>query len=139
MTALSTLLGSTLDRSISIKTELADDLWPAMIDPSQIDAAILNLAINARDAMPEGGVLTLTTRNPSLPSVRHSAVATIFFTPWCESTWPPSFTFSAARAELSLRSVTGGRVYVCLFDLDQPIDDTTPLGALVRASGGRLR
>ena len=63
VTALSTLLRSTLDRSISIQTDLAEDLWPAMIDPNQIDAAILNLAINARDAMPEGGVLTITTRN----------------------------------------------------------------------------
>ena len=40
-----------------------EDLWPAMVDPNQIDAAILNLAINARDAMPEGGVLTIATRN----------------------------------------------------------------------------
>jgi signal transduction histidine kinase/CheY-like chemotaxis protein len=63
VTALSTLLGSTLDRSISIQTNLAEDLWPAMIDPNQIDAAILNLAINARDAMPDGGVLTITTCN----------------------------------------------------------------------------
>jgi signal transduction histidine kinase len=63
VTALSTLLGSTLDRSISIQTNLTEDLWPAMVDPNQIDAAILNLAINARDAMPEGGVLTITTHN----------------------------------------------------------------------------
>jgi len=61
--ALSNLLGSTLGRSIRIQTDLVQDLWPAMIDPSQIEAAILNLAINARDAMPDGGVLTIATRN----------------------------------------------------------------------------
>ena len=64
--ALSNLLGSTLGRSIRIQTDLIQDLWPAMVDPSQIEAAILNLAINARDAMPEGGVLTIATRNVSL-------------------------------------------------------------------------
>jgi signal transduction histidine kinase len=61
--ALSNLLGSTLGRSIRIQTDLVQDLWPAMVDPSQIEAAIINLAINARDAMPEGGVLTIATRN----------------------------------------------------------------------------
>jgi signal transduction histidine kinase len=64
--ALSHLLGSTLGRSIRIQTDLVQDLWPAMVDPSQIEAAIINLAINARDAMPEGGVLTIATRNVPL-------------------------------------------------------------------------
>ena len=40
---------------------LGEDLWPAMVEPSQVEAAILNLALNARDAMPDGGVLTITT------------------------------------------------------------------------------
>ena len=61
--ALSNLLGSTLGRSIRIQTDLVQDLWPAMVDPNQIEAAIINLAINARDAMPKGGVLTIATRN----------------------------------------------------------------------------
>jgi signal transduction histidine kinase len=61
--ALSNLLGSTLGRSIRIQTDLVQDLWPAMVDPGQVEAAIINLAINARDAMPDGGVLTISTRN----------------------------------------------------------------------------
>ena len=61
--ALSNLLGSTLGRSIRIQTDLVQDLWPAMVDPGQIEAAVINLAINARDAMPDGGVLTIATRN----------------------------------------------------------------------------
>jgi signal transduction histidine kinase/ActR/RegA family two-component response regulator len=48
---------------IRIDTWLSDNLWPAMVEPSQVEAAILNLALNARDAMPDGGVLTITTTN----------------------------------------------------------------------------
>jgi signal transduction histidine kinase len=64
--ALSDLLGSTLGRAVRVQTDLVQDLWPAMIDPSQIEAAIINLVANARDAMPEGGVLTIATRNRSV-------------------------------------------------------------------------
>jgi signal transduction histidine kinase/CheY-like chemotaxis protein len=60
------LLRSTLGRGIFIETDLATGLWPAMVDPSQVEAAILNLAINARDAMPEGGSLTIATCNVSV-------------------------------------------------------------------------
>jgi CheY-like chemotaxis protein len=42
---------------------LADSIWAAMVDPGQLSSALLNLAINARDAMPDGGKLTLETRN----------------------------------------------------------------------------
>ena len=59
---LSGLLAATLGRAIRIDTDLAPDLAPAMVDPNQIETAILNLAINARDAMPGGGVLTIATR-----------------------------------------------------------------------------
>ena len=53
----------THGQRIRIDTWLGDDLWPAMVEPSQVEAAILNLALNARDAMPDGGVLTITTAN----------------------------------------------------------------------------
>jgi signal transduction histidine kinase/CheY-like chemotaxis protein len=63
---LLTLAASTLGSRVRVKTELADDLWPAMIDPSQMEAAVLNLCLNARDAMPQGGQLTITTTNEVL-------------------------------------------------------------------------
>lgn len=57
------LLENTIGAHIQIDTELTWDLWPAMGDPSQIETAILNLALNARDAMPSGGHLTIGTVN----------------------------------------------------------------------------
>ena len=55
-----------LGESITISTTLAQDLWPVRVDPSQIGDALLNLAINARDAMPHGGTLTIATANAHL-------------------------------------------------------------------------
>jgi signal transduction histidine kinase/ActR/RegA family two-component response regulator len=60
---LITLATSTLGRRVQVVAELSEDLWPAMVDPSQVEAGILNLCLNARDAMPDGGTLTLTTDN----------------------------------------------------------------------------
>jgi PAS domain S-box-containing protein len=72
------LLHPTLSEQIEISTKLADDTWPAMVDPNQLATAILNLALNARDAMPGGGKLTLDTRNVHLDegyAGMHSEVA----------------------------------------------------------------
>jgi CheY-like chemotaxis protein len=57
------LLGRTLGEHVEIRTRLAPDLWTARADPSQLENVILNLAVNARDAMPDGGSLILGTSN----------------------------------------------------------------------------
>lgn len=57
------LLHPTLGRQIEVETVLGNDVWPALIDPGQLSSALVNLAINARDAMPNGGKLILTTGN----------------------------------------------------------------------------
>src|SRR5229473_1996374 len=57
------LLAPTLGRQIEIKTALDADVWPALVDPGQLSSALVNLAINARDAMPDGGTLTFATSN----------------------------------------------------------------------------
>jgi PAS domain S-box-containing protein len=57
------LLRPTLGEHIEIETALEDDPWRALADPSQLSTALLNLAINARDAMPDGGKLTLESGN----------------------------------------------------------------------------
>jgi signal transduction histidine kinase len=62
------LLHSTMGGSVQIdEPDLQADLWPAMIDPTQIELVILNLAINARDAMEVGGTLRISTANAVMP------------------------------------------------------------------------
>lgn len=60
------LLHRTLGETIEIETVLSPRLWTADIDQNQLDNAILNLAVNARDAMPSGGKLTIETANTLL-------------------------------------------------------------------------
>ncbi|MBQ1204126.1 MAG: PAS domain S-box protein, partial [Loktanella sp.] len=57
------MLRRTLSENVNLETALADDLWLTEVDPGQLETAILNLAINSRDAMPEGGSLTVETCN----------------------------------------------------------------------------
>jgi PAS domain S-box-containing protein len=60
------LLRRTLGAHIEIRLALADGLWPALVDPAQLDSALLNLCLNARDAMAGGGQLTIATSNTEL-------------------------------------------------------------------------
>ncbi len=60
------LLQSTMGGSIHIDTKHHCGLWPALVDPTQLELAILNLAINARDAMQVGGTLKVETKNAKL-------------------------------------------------------------------------
>jgi PAS domain S-box-containing protein len=61
--AMSDLLGRTLGENIVIEVVQSAGLWRTLVDPSQLESAMLNLAINARDAMPKGGKLTIETGN----------------------------------------------------------------------------
>ncbi len=60
------MLTRTLGETIEIKTEVAPDLWPALADPGQVESALLNLVLNARDAMPNGGRLVIACGNAVL-------------------------------------------------------------------------
>ena len=66
ITETRTLLQSTLGEHVEITSSLSKDVWPALVDPSQLSTALINLAVNARDAMPTGGKLTLETSNVEL-------------------------------------------------------------------------
>ena len=72
------MLRRTLGEHIELKLNCSANLYPALADASQTEEAILNLAINARDAMPHGGTLTIETANVQLDeeyAVQHSEVA----------------------------------------------------------------
>jgi CheY-like chemotaxis protein len=68
VSGMSELLVRTLGEDIEIETVLASGLWMTRTDPAQLENCLLNLAINARDAMPHGGKLTVETANASLDS-----------------------------------------------------------------------
>ena len=63
---LSRMLQRIIGEDVELFTDLADELWPVEVDPSQMEQVIVNLAVNARDAMPLGGRLTIKTANEVL-------------------------------------------------------------------------
>jgi signal transduction histidine kinase/CheY-like chemotaxis protein/CHASE3 domain sensor protein len=66
---MSDMVRRTLGERIELESIVAGGLWNTLVDPSQIENAILNLAINARDAMPDGGKLTIEVANAALDEV----------------------------------------------------------------------
>jgi CheY-like chemotaxis protein len=67
--SLEDLLRRTIGETIDLEIAASDDLWCTLCDPNQLESALLNLAINARDAMPDGGKLTISTANARLDSL----------------------------------------------------------------------
>ncbi|HEY3948784.1 hybrid sensor histidine kinase/response regulator [Phenylobacterium sp.] len=72
----------TLGEAVTVKLALKGDLWRTKLDPAQMESSLLNLVINARDAMPDGGVLTVETTNatvdpdnPELPPGDYAVIA----------------------------------------------------------------
>jgi two-component system, cell cycle sensor histidine kinase and response regulator CckA len=76
------LLTPLIGEGIKLNIKLPHGLWPVYADPAQVESALLNLAINGRDAMPKGGMLTIEAteiemdgRDPELPFGRYAVVA----------------------------------------------------------------
>ena len=66
VTDMAEMLRRTLGETVEVETVIAGGLWNTLADPAQVESAILNLAINARDAMPKGGRLTIEITNAVL-------------------------------------------------------------------------
>ncbi len=74
VSALQSMLAPVIGEDIRLQTLLADDVWAIEIDPGQLDQAVMNLVVNARDAMPNGGDLWITTANVTVSPDEAAAV-----------------------------------------------------------------
>jgi signal transduction histidine kinase len=74
---MSDLVRRAIGETIMSETVLAGGLWPVFVDPNQLESAVLNLAVNARDAMPNGGKLTIETANCHLDEAYAAAHAEV--------------------------------------------------------------
>lgn len=92
------MLSRTLPRMIEIRLDLADDLKTVCADSAQINQVLMNLAVNARDAMPDGGYLTIQTEN---------------------------LVLDEAHCKTQLRTVPGDYVLLSLSDTGQGMDENT--------------
>ncbi len=64
--SMNDLLSHTLGGLVRVDWRIAEPLWPAYVDPSQLELALMNLVINARDAMPDGGAIMVSAKNRSI-------------------------------------------------------------------------
>jgi signal transduction histidine kinase/ActR/RegA family two-component response regulator len=77
VSGMSELIRRTIGETIAVEIVLGGGLWPCFADPAQLENALINLAVNARDAMPDGGRLTLETANTHLDELYAAANADV--------------------------------------------------------------
>jgi signal transduction histidine kinase/CHASE3 domain sensor protein/CheY-like chemotaxis protein len=135
MSEMADLLRRTLGERIEVATLIADGLWNTLADPAQIENALLNLAINARDAMPDGGKLTIELANVSLDAAYAARHAEVTAGPYVVLT--VSDTGTGMTPEIKARAFEP-------FFTTKPEGQGTGLGlpqvyGFVRQSGGHIR
>ena len=71
------LLSRLIGEKVSLNADIADDIWPVFVDRGQLEQVIINLAVNARDAMPDGGDLKITAENENVSARRRGRFGTL--------------------------------------------------------------
>ena len=137
------LVRRTVGPTIGIEARLADDLWPALCDPNQLENALLNLCINARDAMPDGGQLVIETANAALPN--DALEANDGFASTMSPAVPPGgyVTLSVSDTGVGMAPAVLARAFDPFFTT-KPMGQGTGLGlsmiyGFVQQSGGHVR
>jgi len=133
--SMSEMLHRTLGEMVSVETVRGAGVWRVEVDPTGLEAAILNLAVNARDAMPEGGKLTIETANAYLDDAyvrTHSEVT------------PGQYVvISVSDTGTGMDAATVGQAFEPFFTT-KPVGQGTGLGlsqvyGFVKQSGGHLK
>lgn len=119
VTSMGELLQRSINESITLEMRLTDQLWTAEADPNQLESALLNLVINARDAMPSGGSLIVETTNRHLDSVFTAAYGTLTPGDYVE--------LSVSDTGCGIAETVMGRVFDPFFTT-KPIGQGTGLG-----------
>jgi CheY-like chemotaxis protein len=136
VSGIAELLRQTLGEAISLESVQSGGLWPTFVDANQVESALLNLAVNARDAMPSGGRLTIETANAHLDD---AYVATL-----AEPVTAGQYVMIAVTdTGLGMDSATAEKVFEPFFTT-KPIGKGTGLGlsqvyGFVRQSSGHIK
>lgn len=132
---MSELLNRTLGETISVETVRGAGLWKVEVDPNALESAVLNLAVNARDAMPQGGRLTIETMNAYVDEAYAAAHAEVV---------PGQYVLiSVSDTGVGMDSDTIRRAFEPFFTT-KPVGQGTGLGlsqvyGFVKQSGGHVK
>jgi PAS domain S-box-containing protein len=110
---MSAMLRTLLGKSTQLSLRLHSGLWPVKMDTGQLEQIVMNLAINARDAMPQGGRLTVLTKNHEVKKARRPA---------CESDLPPGlYALLTFRDDgMGMDEATQARIFEPFFTTKEP-------------------